>query len=219
MQTIVLTVDQRRSRSNADAVPQALRLLDDVPTLRQPERTAGDEFQALVESADGLATAIERLLRDGRWHIGIGIDEVEHPLPPTTRAGRGAAFLAARTAVTAAHTAPHHLRVSGPGQWVRHLESALWLWAGLLERRTPKGWEVADLAADGLTHDAIAERLTISQSAVSQRAAAAALVDAARARELVVALTVEAQTGAALTVEAQTVAAQTVTETDAGDDR
>lgn len=196
MQSIVLTADQRKSRSSDDAVPHALHLLADVPTLRRPERTAGDEFQTLLDSPDALTTAVERLLRDGRWHIGIGIDEVDTPLPSTTREARGDAFIAAREAVTAAHAAPHHLRVSGSGFWVRHLESALWLWAGVLESRTPKGWEVADLAAEGLTHDAIAERLRISQSAVSQRAAAAALVDGARARELVVALV-----GTALTAE------------------
>lgn len=194
MQSLVLTADQRRSRSTADAVPQALRLLSDVPAVLSAERTAGDEFQALLESPEALTTAVERLLRDGRWHIGIGIGAVETPLPATTREARGDAFLAARNSVTAAHTAPHHVRVSGTGEWARHLESALWLWAGVLERRTPKGWEVADLAAQGLTHEAIAERLKISQSAVSQRAGAAALIDAARARELVVALTEAALT-------------------------
>lgn len=192
MDCIVLTVDQRASRSSDDAVPHALHLLVDLPTLRTPERTAGDEFQVLLESPEGLVTAVERLMRDGRWHIGIGVGEVETPLPASTREGRGPVFVAAREAVTAAHTAPHHLRVCGSSPWVRHLESTLWLWAGLLERRTPKGWEVADLTAEGLTHDAIARRLSISQSAVSQRAGAAALVDAARARELAATLTVEA---------------------------
>lgn len=203
MQSIVFTVDQRHSRSSADAVPHALQLLDDVSTLRPAERTAGDEFQAILDSPEAVATAVERLLRDGRWHIGIGVGEVDTPLPTTTREGRGDAFVTARESVTAARHAPHHLRVSGTGPWVRHLESALWLWAGVLERRTPKGWEVADLAADGLTHEAIAERLEISQSAVSQRATAAALVDAARARELVIALTIQALTVQTLSVPVQ----------------
>ena len=66
----------------------------------------------------------------------------------------------------------------------RHLESILWLWAATLSRRSAKGWEVADLVAQGLSYDAAATRLGISQSAVSQRAAAAGLVEEQRAREL-----------------------------------
>ena len=60
----------------------------------------------------------------------------------------------------------------------------LWLWAGVLTRRTAKGWEVADLVASGATHQQVGDRLGITQSAVSQRGQAAGLVEAARAREL-----------------------------------
>src|SRR3546814_14043558 len=52
-------------------------------------------------------------------------------------------------------------------------------------RRTTRGWEVGDLAAGGLTHVEIAERLGISQSAVSQRGRAAGLVEGERTHELV----------------------------------
>jgi hypothetical protein len=72
---------------------------------------------------------------------------------------------------------------------VRALESAVWLWAALLARRTPRGWEVADLVDQGLTYDEAATRIGISQSAVSQRAAAAGIAEGRRARELVEFLT------------------------------
>jgi DNA-binding NarL/FixJ family response regulator len=72
---------------------------------------------------------------------------------------------------------------------VRALESAVWLWAALLGRRTARGWEVADLVDQGLTYDQTASRLGITQSAVSQRAAAAGIAEGRRARELVAFLT------------------------------
>jgi len=61
----------------------------------------------------------------------------------------------------------------------------LWLWAAVLDRRTAKGWEVADLVDQGLSYDEAGKRLGISQSAVSQRAQAAGLVEGRRAREVV----------------------------------
>ena len=72
---------------------------------------------------------------------------------------------------------------------VRALESAVWLWAALLGRRTPRGWEVADLVDQGLSYDETATRLGITPSAVSQRAAAAGIAEGRRARELVEFLT------------------------------
>jgi predicted transcriptional regulator len=54
-----------------------------------------------------------------------------------------------------------------------------------LARRTPRGWEVADLVDQGLTYEEAAQRLGITQSAVSQRAAAAGIAEGRRARELV----------------------------------
>ena len=72
----------------------------------------------------------------------------------------------------------------------------MWLWAALLARRTPRGWEVADLVDRGLTYDETAARIGISQSAVSQRAAAAGIAEGRRARDLVAYLTRVALEGA-----------------------
>lgn len=185
---VVLTVDQRDSRRSPDAVTPVLDALAAVPTLLPFQRTAGDEFQGVLDEPDALAPALELLLRDGRWHIGVGLGSVESPLPADTREARGPAFVAARDAVSSTRSAPWQLRVVGPTATARHLESVCWLWAAVLGRRSDKGWEVADLVDRGLSYEATGKRLGISQSAVSQRAAAAGLVESRRARELVTAL-------------------------------
>lgn len=190
MRAIVVTADQRDSRSTPDAVPAALTALADVtpPSHRAFERTAGDEFQGVLDTAATLAPVIEALLRQDCWKVGIGVGTVETPLPPHAREGRGPAYVAAREAVTGARNAPWHLRVAGDSPAARDLESAIWLWAAVLGRRTGKGWQVVDLVDEGLSYDEAGERLGISQSAVSQRAAAAGLVEGRRARELVTSL-------------------------------
>jgi hypothetical protein len=196
MDVVVLTVDQDGSRDDTDRVPTALEALESLATRLAFERTVGDEFQGVLDDPAALAAALERLLRAGGWNIGIGIGEVETPLPDQARAGRGPAYLAAREAVTAAKASPWHVRAvpagsseSEHGDQVRALESAVWLWAALLGRRTTRGWEVADLVDQGLTYDEAASRLGITQSAVSQRAAAAGIAEGRRARELVEFLT------------------------------
>jgi hypothetical protein len=194
MRVVVLTVDQRGSRDLAatDRVPEALAglaYLDAVTLLRPFERTAGDELQGVLDDPGSLAPIVERLLREDAWNVGIGIGAVDEPLPESTRAGRGAAYVHARDAVTTAKSSPWHLRVEGDQPEVRGLETALWLWAAVLARRTRRGWEVADLVDTGLRYDEVAARLDISQSAVSQRAQAAGIVEGRRARELVTELT------------------------------
>ena len=139
MTVVVLTVDQRGSRTTPDLVADAVAGLADLP-LRLPfERTAGDEFQGVLDDPAALPRAVERLLRDGAWNIGLGIGAVDEPLPDHARAGRGPAYLHARTAVTAAKNSPWHLRVAGDDDAARDLESVLWLWAAVLDRRTAQG--------------------------------------------------------------------------------
>jgi hypothetical protein len=192
MQVAVLTIDQRGSRRGPDRVPQVLSLLGADPRvtlLRGLERTAGDELQGVLTEPAALTRVVEVLLRESSWSIGIGIGPVELPLPESTRAGRGAAFVRARDAVTSAKSSPSHLRVvGGDVSGSRALETCLWLWGSLLSRRTAGGWEVADLVDTGASYDEVARRLGVSSSAISQRAQAAGLVEGLRARELVTAL-------------------------------
>lgn len=187
---VVLTVDQRASRSGADAVPGLLALLARTPglsegILRPFQRTVGDEVQAVLDEPGAVVAVIGVVLRTGAWSVGVGVGAVDEPLPADTRAGRGEAYLYARDAVTRAKTTPHRIVVVGADDYrATQLETVLWLWAGLLERRTPGGWEVHDALGAGLSHAEAGRRLGISQSAVTQRAQTAALVDEARARRL-----------------------------------
>lgn len=185
----VLTVDQRSSRASADLVQG---LLDDLNRLtrrdgllRKFERTAGDEAQAVLDDAETVIDIVVRLLRADTWNIGLGFGEVGEPLPRSTRAGRGAAFVHARDAVTRAKSSPHHVNVVGADPYAaRQTETVLWLIAMVLRRRSTRGWEVADLLSEGLTRREVGERLGISQSAVSQRAQAGGVVEVQRARDL-----------------------------------
>lgn len=190
MTVSVLTLDQRRSQAGDDAVPGLLATLGrdlPEPPLRPFQRTAGDEVQGVVDGVDTAVEVVARALRAGAWYIGVGIGDVAQPLPDETRAGRGDAFVAAREAVTRAKSDVHRLAVVARPERAEaeHLETVLGLWAGLLERRTPGGWEVHDLLASGLSYGGAGERLGISQSAVSQRVRAAGIIDERRARGLV----------------------------------
>jgi hypothetical protein len=185
----VLTVDQRDSQRSPDEVPALLgRLTGEhwpAPPLRPFQRTAGDEVQAVLDDADAVVAALAVILRTGGWSLGLGIGPVDEPLPDDARAGRGPAYVYAREAVNRAKSSPHRLGVVGADDYrAEHLETVLWLWAGILERRTERGWEVHDALADGLSYADAGRRLGITQSAVTQRAQAAGLVDERRARRL-----------------------------------
>ena len=172
----VLTVDQRHSRRLGDQVEA---LLADLalrrPALVRPfERTAGDEVQAVVERPDVAVDLALHLVRDRVWTVGLGIGPVDLPLPAGTRAGSGPAFAHARTAVTAAKNRPTGLAVVGPDlPAARRAQAALDLVAALLQRRTERGAEAADLAGQGLTQLEVAKKLGVTKQAVSQRLLAA----------------------------------------------
>jgi hypothetical protein len=189
MRVSVLTLDQQRSSSGEDAVPALLRGLDSPAppaTLRPFQRTAGDEVQGVLQDAEAAVEVVGRTLRAGGWYIGIGVGDVEVPLPAETRAGRGDAFVRARAAVNRAKQDVHRLAVVAErgDPAAEHVETVLGLWAGVLERRTVRGWEVHDLLATGLSYAEVGERLGITQSAVSQRARAAGIIDERRARAM-----------------------------------
>lgn len=187
-----VTADQRRSRHGPDLVPQALAALGRLPVralLLPFERTAGDEVQGLVASASGVVAVVRELVRLAHWRIGIGLGDVEEPLPASTRAARGSAYLAAREALTAARATPVGVAVrdgrpgtlvDDPRQAVWQAESALLLWGQLLSRRSVEGWQVVDLLDRGLTNRAAAHELGISPSAASQRANRAAYAEGLR---------------------------------------
>jgi hypothetical protein len=172
----VMTVDQQRSRRTPDQVEALLaRLADHPPAHVRPfERTAGDEVQGVLDDPDQVVRLTLDLVRDRHWSIGVGVGSVDEPLPASTRAGSGPAFMLAREAVTRAKSRPTWLAVSGErADAARRAQAALDLLAIVVQRRTDRGWEAVDLAARGLTQVETAERLGVSKQAVSQRLQAA----------------------------------------------
>ena len=121
---IVLTVDQRGSTYAADRVPEVLaelaRLTDGREGLVVPfQRTVGDEVQGILAAGRrGAELAVDlglHLLRDQGWSIGIGVGQVEGPLPTVSREARGFAFYRARDAVERAKTRSRGHLGSGGG--------------------------------------------------------------------------------------------------------
>jgi DNA-directed RNA polymerase specialized sigma24 family protein len=170
----VLTVDQRASRTHPDRVADVLRQLNSaVPTVLGFERTAGDEFQGVLAEADDVVEVVLRLVRSGDWSIGVGAGPVQTPLPPSTRAGAGAAFLSARRAVDAAKQRPGRLAVRGavPPD-AGDAQAVLTALAVIVERRSEQAWEAIALVGSGQTQAEAATALGISRQAVGQRLAA-----------------------------------------------
>lgn len=168
---IVLTIDQRGSRASEDKVQALLEQLRGVETVRPFQRTAGDELQAVLNSApDAMGIALH-LAQSGDWSVGIGVGPVNEPLPKETRAGSGDAFVYARSAVEAAKKSPANLclRASEHECAGERLDASLQLVSLLERRRSSPSAEAGRLLASGLTQREIGDSLGISQQAVSSR--------------------------------------------------
>ena len=175
----VITADQKASRSHADLVPAALKEIEEIARRRltlPPERSTGDELQAVTGDARAVMDIVMHLTRERHWSVGIGVGAVDQPLPRETRAARGEAFVRARDAVERAKSAPGRVAITADHATdALDTEALMRLLVDLRDRRTPQGWEVADLLATGITQKQVATRLGISPAAVSLRASSAAL--------------------------------------------
>ncbi len=171
----VVTVDQRGSRRSSDRVADLLpRQQRRVPTVLSFERTAGDEFQGLLDDAAAVVELVLVLVREGVWSVGIGAGPVQTPLPVSTRAASGPAFLAARRAVDAAKQRPSRVAVRGSvAADAADAQAVLGALALLVDRRSDPAWEAIALVAAGRTQAQAAADLGISRQAVGQRLAAA----------------------------------------------
>lgn len=192
---LVLTADQRHSRAHADHVDAALHQLADIPTLLAFERTTGDEIQGVLADPSGLVEAVTALTRldlalppEARpgWHLGIGVGDVDDLTVSTTRAARGSAHLAARTAVEEAKTASQHLRLLCPDDpaGAQLAEDALALLRHVLGQRTATGWEATDLWRRDHNQSVVAATVGVSESAISQRLSRAGWQEEDRALRL-----------------------------------
>lgn len=179
----VLTVDQIDSRRHPDRIPE-LAGAPWADRARLPfTRTAGDEAQAVFDEArDALRCAVELALT-GRWHCGIGQGPARLPAGSRdSRAGRGPAFLRARTAVEQAKADPSHVGFQGaPADAVpagraptgpdpaAAVQAQLRLIVRVRARQRETTRQAYDLALAGLTQAEAAARLGITQQAVSER--------------------------------------------------
>lgn len=171
---LVMTIDQRGSRHREDLVDDLIDMLHKSAAaerlVRSFERTAGDEVQAIVGSAEDAVDIALTLVRTGEWTVGIGAGPVRMPIPESVRAANGPAFIYARDAVDRAKKSPYHVAVAGPdSESASEAEDLLRLLGAVVQRRSREGWEVADLMADGLSQKEIARQLGITPQAVSQR--------------------------------------------------
>lgn len=172
MHMFVMTVDQRKSSTSEDLIPQLENNLREYlgvdPPVRGFQRTAGDEAQAVFDRPDVVLATALRLSRLGRWHIGIGAGAVETPLPRSVREGKGQAFVHARAAVERAKKSSAHIAFEGNGAHRGLIEATLQLVMSLEEERSDNWQQVGELYSQGLTQQAIAEQLGTYQSAVSR---------------------------------------------------
>jgi hypothetical protein len=195
----VLTVDQQGSRVVGDRVELLLGALGGFAAgpataarpatrpgpaagpatatgiVRPFERTVGDEVQAVVDDPTTVVALALHILRLGSWTVGIGAGSVDEPLPESTRAGSGAAFIHARAAVEAAKSRMRAVPLAVRGadhDAASEAEGVLVLIGAAAARRSQAGWAVIDALTAGRTgvrQDDVATRLGITQQAVSQR--------------------------------------------------
>ena len=169
----VMTIDQRGSTGDVDRVPGLLEELGALSTSGRFERSVGDEVQGVVEHPDEVVGIALHALRSGHWYVGIGVGEVDQPLPASPREGSGPAFVAARAAVDRAKAAAAHVPlavVAGGGRRGRSVpapaaaapaqnaapgseaakacanaEAVLRLVGRLVQDRTAAQWKVVDV--------------------------------------------------------------------------
>jgi hypothetical protein len=188
----VLDLDQRASTDSVDLIDDWRHVLNEEFSggLRLPfVRTAGDEMQAVVESADSVVDIVLRATRKGEWWVGVGLGGIDAPLGDTARDSRGPAFRHAREAVGAAKRSPWGCAVQGePGEVARRVEACLALLVFLRNARTDRSWHIVDLVGRDRRAVDVARELGISKQAVSKHLRAAGHAEEIRGRELAISL-------------------------------
>lgn len=194
-----MTIDQKGSRRVGDRVEGLLEDLGPASPLAVGgdgsvvlpfERTVGDEVQGVLGDPHVVVALALHLVRIGGWSIGIGAGGVDTPLPSSSRAGSGSAFLHARDAVEAAKSRLRSVPLAVRGDRPAHAaeaEGVLTLLGSVVARRTEPGWSVVDRLSGSAGHVAVrqedlAAELGISQQAVSARLRAALWFEEVAAR-------------------------------------
>ncbi|MHA7263320.1 MarR family transcriptional regulator [Arthrobacter sp. TMN-37] len=194
----VLTIDQAGSQHDIDRVPDLLELLRGVDVATPFERSVGDEAQGILASAEAAVEAALLCLRQGGWYVGLGIGDIDRPLPASPREGRGSAFVAARTAVERAKKTGDRapLAVEGP-PGAAEAEGVLTLVGRHVMHRTPAEWRILDRLEPGRwgSQTAAARELGIAPQSVSKAVARSAWTEEWAARPAAALLLRWADTG------------------------
>ncbi|EMY34202.1 hypothetical protein D477_010946 [Arthrobacter crystallopoietes BAB-32] len=169
----VLTINQRDSREVGDLVPELVKELRHLPAAIAFQRSVGDEAIGVVEDAHTAVDAALIALRNRRWHVGIGVGEIQPPLPEDISQADGYGLVYARRAVNRAQKTGERipLAVEGPDADVAaEAEAVLRLIGQIVATRTDAEWKVLDLLTPGARGQQkfIAEVLGISTQAVSK---------------------------------------------------
>ena len=194
-----MTIDQRRSRDNPDAVPELLEALNTHRLVRRFERTAGDEVQGLIDDPGVAVDLVAAVASRGSWWVGIGIGEVETPIPRSVRESRGPALVFARAAVERAPKSSSGVAVSGED--VVYAETAVQALAGIIAERSPEGHQAVAALQRSTSQRQAAQLLGISAQAISSRLRVARWADEQRMRELAVHLMTQVESRTQTAVE------------------
>lgn len=170
-----ITYDQRGATRHGDRVPELLAALSGLSARCPAERTSGDEAQILLDRADAALEAVLVAAELGEWSIGLGIGEVETPLPASVREARGPVLRSSRAALDAARRTSE-IPVVVRAADARHADTAadaqavLRLVGWMIRTRNTGQWRtVRALRADpSRTQAQLAEQLGITQQTVSR---------------------------------------------------
>ena len=111
-----------------------------------------------------LGAIVRQALTSDEWWIGLGLGEIETPLPPDTREGRGPAFWNARAAIDEAKTrrGTRPISVVGEDGTAQRLTECLDTLSFVINRRTDAQRAAADAYFRKGTVRAVAEELEMS---------------------------------------------------------
>lgn len=183
---VVVTMDQRKSRSRPDVVDATRKRLN-VQFKKRLERTfvrtAGDEMQCATRELTWLVELVLAEARSQAWHIGIGVAASPEPLGRTARDSSGPAFWAARQAVGDARKRSWGFAIHGGPAWA-DVEHALALTAKIVRDRTERQHEAAALYFARGTNRQVAEALRITEQSASERLRGAGIDEESAGRDL-----------------------------------
>ena len=169
----VLTINQRDSREVGDLVPELIRSLRHLPATVPFQRTVGDEAQGVLADASAAVAAALAAVRGRRWHVGIGVGELQVPVPADLQEARGYGLVYSRRAVERAQRSGDRvpLAVEGPDAGLAaEAEAVLRLLGLIVASRTEAEWKVLDLMTPGARGQQkfVAQELGITAQAVSK---------------------------------------------------